>query len=83
VLVALLAVLDFNSTLVRLKGWWSAAWLPSLTGFQFHSGSIKSQEQAAQQQYYSDFNSTLVRLKDFDFSAFLAFCIISIPLWFD
>ena len=53
----------FNSTLVQLKTSESAFDSDFVKSFQFHFGSIKNNEIAAQQQQQQGFNSTLVQLK--------------------
>ena len=74
--------INFNSTMVRLKA--AAAnglFLPAK--FQFHYGTIKSQELATVRRTGGDFNSTMVRLKGVYGDAWVYGDAISIPLWYD
>ena len=51
--------------------------------FQFHYGTIKSNQQAADIVATQNFNSTMVRLKALDIDEIAWQLSISIPLWYD
>ena len=53
----------FNSILVRLKELTTTWTIQSGIEFQFHTGSIKRKQNAANRIYDIRFNSILVRLK--------------------
>ena len=75
-------IYSFNSTMVRLKAATEIA-NATITGFQFHYGSIKGSYEAVSAVMLESFNSTMVRLKALASHAAVAMKQVSIPLWFD
>ena len=58
------ANLGFDSILVRLKVGQSSSGKSAITGFRFHTGSIKSSDNILPCLLHGSFDSILVRLKD-------------------
>ena len=77
------AVLYFNSKMVRLKASRLESKTFDIKTFQFQNGTIKSKQAVLFAPLLSYFNSKMVRLKGLYHASRLLLHSISIPKWYD